>query len=179
MFPGSLCHTQTETDGNILYLALLLLLGGDVTQFSSVFFCFFFFYIHLGVFIADDHAGMRYSSTPASMAFHSIAKVIHWSWSKSCALHPHPISLIITHSYSSLCRWWCRKFIFCGLCTIICMCHLISLIQTNSHKFLHPNKITSTKHLVCFGSLVTTFLFPCSLHMPLITTFAFSMMGLG
>ena len=34
MFPGSPCHTWTETDGNILYLALLLLLGGDVTQFS-------------------------------------------------------------------------------------------------------------------------------------------------
>ena len=34
MFPGSLCCTWTETDGNILYLALLLLLGGDVTQFS-------------------------------------------------------------------------------------------------------------------------------------------------
>ena len=31
---ASPCHTQTETDGNILYLALLLLLGGDVTQFS-------------------------------------------------------------------------------------------------------------------------------------------------
>ena len=31
--PGSLCHTQTETDGDILYLALLLLLGGDATQF--------------------------------------------------------------------------------------------------------------------------------------------------
>ena len=34
MFPGSPCCTWTETDGNILYLALLLLLGGDVTQFS-------------------------------------------------------------------------------------------------------------------------------------------------
>ena len=27
------------------------------------------------------------------------------------------------------------------------------------------------EHLVCFGLLVTTFSFPCSLHMPLITTF--------
>ena len=31
MFPGSPCCTQTETDGNILYLVLLLLLGGDAT----------------------------------------------------------------------------------------------------------------------------------------------------
>ena len=34
MFPGSPCRTQTETGGNILYLALLLQLGGDATQFS-------------------------------------------------------------------------------------------------------------------------------------------------
>ena len=58
-----------------------------------------------------------------------IAKVIHWSWSKSCTLHPHPISFIVTHSYSLSSRWWCRKFIFFVLCTIVCMCHLISLIQ--------------------------------------------------
>ena len=55
MFPGSPCCTWTETDGNILYLALLLLLGGDVTQLSlgmvncscrlhSKFHVFFFFF---------------------------------------------------------------------------------------------------------------------------------------
>ena len=135
MFPGSLCCTQTETDGNILYLALLLLLGGDVTQFFWVVKHSYrlhsnFFFICLGVFLADDHAGMMYSSTSASMVFHSIAEVINQSLSKSCTLRPPPISLIIMHSYSSLCRWWCRKFIFFDLCTIICMCHLIPFIQT-------------------------------------------------
>ena len=54
-----------------------------------------------------------------------------------------------------------------------------SKCSISSHEFLDPNKITSTKHLVCFGLLVTTFLFPCSLHIPLITTFLFPVMGLG
>ena len=65
MFPGSPCHTRTETDGNILYLALLLLLGGDVTQFSlGMVNClhrlhtFFFIY---GVLVADNYADMWYS----------------------------------------------------------------------------------------------------------------------
>ena len=85
----------------------------------------------------------------------------------------YPISLIINHSSSSLCRWWCRKFIFFLLYTIICTCHLISLIHMwhISHEFLHTYKITSTKHLVCFSLLVTTLSFPFSLHMPLITIF--------
>ena len=56
--------------------------------------------------------------------------------------------------------------------------HVISSYSSkhsiSSHEFLHPNKITSTEHLVCFSLLVTTFLFPFSLHMPLITTFSFS-----
>ena len=48
----------------------------------------------------------------------------------ACALVVfHPLSLIINHSYSSSCRWWCRKFIFFVLYTIIRMCHLISLIH--------------------------------------------------
>ena len=64
MFPGSPCCTWTETDVNILYLTLLLLLGGDVTQFSlGMVNClyrhhskFHFF----GVLIADDYADMQY-----------------------------------------------------------------------------------------------------------------------
>ena len=39
----------------------------------------------------------------------------------------HPISLITSHSYSSSCRWWCGKFIFFFLHTIIYMCHIITL----------------------------------------------------
>ena len=48
----------------------------------------------------------------------------------TCALVVfHSISPIINHSYSSSCRWWCRKFIFFVWHTIIHMCHLISLIH--------------------------------------------------
>ena len=84
---------------------------------------------------------------------------MYWSWSKSCALHPHPISHIVTHSYSSSCRWWCWKFIFFILCTIICMHHLISLIQTYHAQPSGPasTKVTCTKHLLCSSLLVTTF----------------------
>ena len=79
MFPGSPCHSWTKTDGNILYLALLLLLGGDATQFSfRMVSCLY---------------------RPHSKFFFCTAEVIQWSWSKSCALLPHPISLIIIHSY--------------------------------------------------------------------------------
>ena len=87
----------------------------------------------------------------------------------------HSISLIVNHSYSSLCRWWCRKFIFFFLHTIICMCHLISLIciqYIHAHDFLHLHKTTNTKLLVCFVLLIATLSFPFSLHMPLITTFS-------
>ena len=84
MFPGSPCHTQTETDGNILYLALLLLLGGDATQFS----------LRMVSCLYRPHSKFRFF-----FFFFGTAEVIQWSWSKSCALLPHPISLIIIHSY--------------------------------------------------------------------------------
>ena len=140
MFPGSSCCTQTETDGNILYVALLLLLGGDVTQFSLGMVNIFFY----GVLTADDYADMQYSCSILLLG--CLFKVMNWSWSKSCALHPHPTSCIIMHSYSSLCRWWCRKFIFFILCTIICTCHLISLIQTYHPQPLVPASTKSYLH---------------------------------
>ena len=97
---------------------------------------------------------------------------MHWSWSKSHALHPHPISLIIMHSYSSSCRWWCREFIFFILCTIICTCHFISCIQACIHKsYLHqtPFVFQVTSYYI-FNSF--------NLHMPLITTFSSLVVGL-
>ena len=79
MFPGSPCHTWTETDGNILYLALLLLLGGEVTQFSlRMVNCLhrlhkiFFFY---SVLIADDYADMWFSTFVKSMQSHELVLV--------------------------------------------------------------------------------------------------------
>ena len=57
----------------------------------------------------------------------------------------HSISLIIDHSYSSSCRWWCRKFIFFFLHTIICTCHLISLIHIQYIYFIVMTSFIHTK----------------------------------
>ena len=113
----------------------------------------------------------------------------------------HSISLIIDHSYSLSCRWWCRKFIFFFLHTIICMCHLIALMSCKwwcrkfiffflhtiicmchliNIQYIHFIVMTSfictkppTLNSWCVpSSLITTLSFPFSLHMPLITTFS-------
>ena len=110
--------------------------------------------------------------------------------SSACVISSHSPSFILA---SSLCRWWCRKFIFFFLHTIICMCHLISLIIIHSylsscrwwcnsscllltHNFLSTCPFICTKlptpNSWCIMLLITTLLFPCSLHMPLITTFS-------
>ena len=130
-----------KTDGNILYLTSFLLLGGDATQFL-----FFFFGKSL------PHSLDRSCTFQNNFFFFCKSFLFYGCTPPSCACMLvvfHPISLIVKHSYSSSCRWWCRKFIFFVLYTIICMCHLISLIHMwhISHKFLHMYKITSTTKL--------------------------------
>ena len=127
--------------------------------------------MNLGIFAADDYTSMRY---PSKFSFYACTPP-----SCTCALVVfHPISLIINHSCSSSCRWWCRKFIFFLLHTIICMCHFITLTIIH-HNF--PSCIPSyaqklpaviSLDLCVFRSLITTLLFPFSLHMPLIITFS-------
>ena len=130
----------------------------------SKFFFFFFFFVNIFVIITTIpvHARIKF--------FFCVAKVIQWS--KSCALLPHPISLIIIHSFIVQMVVWEKS---CSSSYTPSSAHAIT-----SHSSLHDisvttsfmhKKIISTKHLVCFSLLVTTLSFPCSLHMPLITTF--------
>ena len=92
----------------------------------------------------------------------------------ACALVVfHSISLIVDHSYSSLCRWWCRKFIFFFPHTIIHSCHLISLTIIHPYFsscgwwcrkfiffFLHT--IICMCHLISFIHLIVTTCFICT-----------------
>ena len=60
--------------------------------------------------------------------------------------------------------------------------HVISFHSSkliiHNHRFPHLQKVTCTKHLLCSSLLVTTFLIPFGLHMPLITIFSSLVMGL-
>ena len=60
--------------------------------------------------------------------------------------------------------------------------HVISFHSSkciiHNHQFLHPQKVTCTKHLLCSSLQVTTFLIPFGLHMPLITIFSSLVRGL-
>ena len=121
MFPGSSCHTWTVTNGNILYLIFLLLVGIDVTHSLVVLFCLrcrlmnYLYRLHnkfgnilphftsianfvpasfvlllfqiqsrqtfplicLGIFAADDYAGMRHSCQGSKLlGFHSYKEFI-------------------------------------------------------------------------------------------------------
>ena len=53
--------------------------------------------------------------------------------SSTCVISSHSPSFILA---SSSCGWWCRKFAFFFLHTIICTCHLISLIIIHSYSLL-------------------------------------------
>ena len=122
--------------------------------------------------------------------------------SSSSSYTPSSAHVISSHSpsfilASSSCRWSCRKFVFFFLHTIIYMCPLISLVIIHSyssscgqwcnsscllfthyphHNFLIAGPFISMKlstpNSWCIVLLITTLSFPCSLHMPLITTFS-------
>ena len=92
------------------------------------------FSLLLHVLHAPDHY-CTYQNNPRLCFF-----LVNFSFSTytplscACALVVfHSISLIVDHSYSLLCRWWCRKFIFFFPHTIIHSCHLISLIIIHSY----------------------------------------------
>ena len=149
MFPGSPCHIRTETDGNILYLALRLLLGGDVTQFSfegwwivcidfttnSIFFCEVYSRSCIGL-------GLR-ATLFILISFHSLPCIL----TLHCADGGVGNSSFLSYAPSSAC-----------------------VISFHSSKPASI-KVTCTEHFLYSRLLVTTFLIPFSLHMPLITTF--------
>ena len=137
-----------KTDGNILCLTSFLLLGGDATQFL--------FFVNLSCFM---------------LAHHCLAHVCWWCFIPFCSL----LIILTLHctdggvgNSSSL------SYTPSSTCAIS---FHSSTCGISAHEFLHTYKITSTtklpvlEHLMCFGLLVTKLSFPCSLHMPLITTF--------
>ena len=145
MIPGSLCHTWTVTNGNILYLTFFP--WWEVMQPTL---SHHFFLLHAPH--ALDH-NCTCQNNPSlgffgmsNICMHFHLSVCTWWCGRFFFSSLHTIILCmfahlidhLTHHHSSqfsLYRWWCRKFFF-FLHTTIGTCHPISLIHIH-HNF-HP-----------------------------------------
>ena len=145
MFPGSLCHTWTVTNGNILYSTFFSLMRGDATHiFTSI------LLLH-ALHTLDCNCTCQNNPRLSFGLFWWCGRLFlflltHHHLAHVCFILSHSLSFIkiFFHHYG----WWCNSSSLSSSYTPPSTCVISyhsSQLSSQCHVFLHMHKTTSTK----------------------------------